>query len=107
METESPEVFVQPADDVEDECLVGDRLAEVMEILRHALEAAAVIDDWQVALGEGAELLVGVESKGGAVPKELGPGFFFPTGLPKPAPTGSGLPDRFDRLPVEIRQIQI
>ena len=32
---------------------------------------------------------------------------FFPTGHPKPAPTGSGLPDRFDRLLVETGQIQI
>ena len=32
---------------------------------------------------------------------------FFPTGHPKPLATGSGLPYRFDRLPVKIGQIQI
>ena len=35
------------------------------------------------------------------------PGFFFPTGNPKPEHSGSGKPDRFDRLPVETGQIQI
>ena len=72
METESPDAFVQPMDDVEDEGLLGDWLAEVTEILHHALEAAAVIDDGQITLGEGAELLVGVESIGCAVPEKLG-----------------------------------
>ena len=72
VETDSPEAFVQPVDDIEDERLVRDRLAEVVEILSHALEPAAVVDDGQIALGEGAELLVGVESTRGAVPKKLG-----------------------------------
>ena len=72
METKSLEAFVQPANDVEDERLVGDRLAEIAKILGHALEAAAVVDDGQIALSEGAELLVGVEGTGGAVPQELG-----------------------------------
>ena len=31
---------------------------------------------------------------------------FFPTGNPKPEHSGSGKPDRFDRLPVETGQIQ-
>ena len=72
METKSLEAFVQPANDVEDERLVGDRRAEIAKILGHALEAAAVVDDRQIALSEGAELLVGVEGARGAVPKELG-----------------------------------
>ena len=33
-------------------------------------------------------------------------GFFLPTGGLKPPPTGSGLPDRFDRLLVKTGQIQ-
>ena len=33
-------------------------------------------------------------------------GFFFPTGPVKPPPSGSGLPDRFDRKPLEIGGIQ-
>ena len=33
-------------------------------------------------------------------------GFFLPTGGLKPPPTGSGLPDRFDRLPEKTGQIQ-
>jgi len=72
VETKSLEAFVQPANDVEDERLVGDRRAEIAKILGHALEAAAVVDDRQIALSEGAELLVGVEGMGGAVPQELG-----------------------------------
>ena len=72
METKSLEAFVQPANDVEDERLVGDRLAEIAKILCHALEAAAVVDDGQIALSEDAELLVGVEGTGDAVPQELG-----------------------------------
>jgi hypothetical protein len=72
VETESPEAFVQPADDVEDERLIGDRLAEVAEILGHVLEPAVVVDDGQIFLGEGTELLLGLESTRGAVPKELG-----------------------------------
>jgi hypothetical protein len=34
-------------------------------------------------------------------------GFFLPTGQTKPPPTGSGKPDRFDRLPKKPGQIQI
>ena len=33
-------------------------------------------------------------------------GFYLPTGPVKPARSGSGLPDRFDRKPVETGQIQ-
>ena len=35
------------------------------------------------------------------------PGFTNPTGPVKPPPSGSGLPDRFDRKPVETGWIQI
>jgi len=35
------------------------------------------------------------------------PGFTIPTGPVKPPPSGSGLPDRFDRKPVETGWIQI
>ena len=35
------------------------------------------------------------------------PGFFFPTGHPKPEHSGSGKPDRFHRKPVEIGQIPV
>ena len=34
-------------------------------------------------------------------------GFFLPTGGTKSPPTGYGIPDRFDRLPEKIGQIQI
>ena len=34
-------------------------------------------------------------------------GFFFPTAPVKPPPSGSGLPDRFDRKPVDTGWIQI
>ena len=72
METKSLEAFVQPVNDVEDEHLIRDKLVEIAKILGHALEAAAVVDDGQIALSEGAELLVGVEGTGGALPQELG-----------------------------------
>jgi len=72
MKTKGAEALIEPTDDVEDERLLGDRLAEVPKIFRHAFEAAAVVDDGEIALGKGPELLVGVESSGGTVPKELG-----------------------------------
>ena len=37
----------------------------------------------------------------------LHPGFTIPTDPVKPSPSGSSLPDRFDRKPVETDQIQI
>jgi len=72
VKADGAETLVQPANDVEDECVLRDRLAKVPEVLSHALEAAAVVDDGQVALGEGAELLISVEGTRGAVAKELG-----------------------------------
>jgi len=71
MKTKGAEALIEPTDDVEDERLLGDRLAEVPKIFRHAFEAAAVVDDGEIALGKGPGLLVGVESSGGTVPKEL------------------------------------
>ena len=47
-------------------------MVEVPEVFGHTLEAAAIFDDGQIALGEGAELLVGVEGARDAIPKELG-----------------------------------
>jgi hypothetical protein len=58
--------------DVEDERLLSDRMAKVPEALHHALEATTVVDDGHITLGESLELLVGIESVGGAVSKELG-----------------------------------
>jgi len=72
VKAEGAEAFVQASDDVQDQCRLGDRLAKVLEIFGYALEAPTVVDDGQVALGEGAELLVGIEGARGAVPKELG-----------------------------------
>jgi len=72
MKAESAEALVQPTDDVEDERRLGDRVAEVPEVFGHTLEAAAIFDDGQIALGEGAELLVGIEGARDAIPKELG-----------------------------------
>jgi len=45
MKTKGAEALIEPTDDVEDERLLGDRLAEVPKIFRHAFEAAAVVDD--------------------------------------------------------------
>jgi len=72
VKAKSAEGIVEPTDDVEDERLLGDGLAEVPKIFRHAFEGAPVVDDGEIALGKGAELLIGVESTGSAVPKELG-----------------------------------
>jgi len=72
VKAKSAEGIVEPTDDVEDERLLGDGLAEVPKIFRHAFEGTPVVDDGEIALGKGAELLVGVESTGSAVPKELG-----------------------------------
>ena len=72
MEAEGAEALVQPTDDVEDERRLGDRLAEVPKVFSHTFEAATIFDDRQIALGEGAELLVGVEGACDSIPKELG-----------------------------------
>ena len=72
VKAEGAEAFVQASDDVQDQHRLGDRLAKVLEIFGYALEAPTVVDDGQVALGEGAELLVGVEGARDAIPKELG-----------------------------------
>jgi hypothetical protein len=48
--------------------LWGDGLTKVAKILGKLFLATTVFGNKKVALGEGAELLVGVESTGGAVP---------------------------------------
>ena len=65
-------MLVEDANDVENEHTVEDGLAEVMEVLRHALVAPAVLEDREVALEDGVECLVGEEHACRVVPKELG-----------------------------------
>jgi hypothetical protein len=67
MQTQRKEVLVKTSDDVEDKRSIGDGLAKVAKILGKLFVATAVFGNRKVALG-GAELLVGVESTGGAVP---------------------------------------
>lgn len=43
LKSESTKTLVKPADDVEDECPLGDRLAKVPEVLCHTFEAATVV----------------------------------------------------------------
>jgi hypothetical protein len=62
---------VETADDVEDEGAVGDRFAEVAEILRLALVLPAVVSDREVALTEGPEVSIGVQGTRGLIPKKL------------------------------------
>ena len=50
-------MLVEDANDVEDEHTVEDGLTEVMEVLRHAPVAPAVLGDREVALGDGVERL--------------------------------------------------
>ena len=40
-------------------------------------------------------------------PSELQPGFKLPTGPAKPAGSGTGIPDRFGRKPVQTGRSQI
>jgi len=61
MEADGSEPFVEAANDVEDKSAVGDRLAEVAEVLRLPLVEPTVIGDRKVALTEVAEINVGVE----------------------------------------------
>jgi len=61
VEADGGEPFVEAADDVEDESAVGDRFAEVAEILRLALVEPTVVSDGKVALAEVAEVGVGVQ----------------------------------------------
>jgi hypothetical protein len=68
MQTQRKEALVKTSDDVEDKRSVGDGLAKVAKILGKPFVATTVFGNRKVALGEGAELLVGVESTGGAVP---------------------------------------
>ena len=49
MEADVGEAFAEAADEVEDEGTVGDGLAEVV---RHPLEAAAVVGDGEISLGK-------------------------------------------------------
>ena len=44
--------FVEAPNEVEDERAVGDRLTEVPEVVRHPLEAAAVVGDGEISLGK-------------------------------------------------------
>jgi len=64
--------FAELANDIEDRRLARNGHAEVLKIFNHALEAAIVVDDIQVALGEGAGFLIGVQSSYGAVPEQPG-----------------------------------
>lgn len=68
MQTQRKEALVKTPDDVEDKSSVGDGLAKVAKILGRLFVATALFSNGKVALGEGAELLVVVESTGGAVP---------------------------------------
>ena len=61
MEADGGEPFVEAANDVEDKSAVGDRLAEVAEVLRLPLVEPTVIGDRKVALTEVVEINVGVE----------------------------------------------
>jgi hypothetical protein len=58
MDADGGELLVEPADDVEDECTVGDVLTKTAQGVSHGLEAAAVVADGEVTLDEGAELSV-------------------------------------------------
>ena len=50
VESKSVKTLIKPVDDVEDEHLLGDRLAKVLDALHHALEATIVVNDGHVAL---------------------------------------------------------
>lgn len=71
MKNEGIEALDEAANDVEDELVVGDGLADVAEVLCHVLVASVVLGDREVVLG-GAEFLVGEESSRSVVTKELG-----------------------------------
>lgn len=64
-------LWVEPANNIEDETLVGDMLNEVTKGVGHGLEAPAVVGDGQITLNEGAEPCVEEESTGLVVAEEL------------------------------------
>jgi hypothetical protein len=68
MKTQRKEALVKTSDDVENKNSAGDVLAKVAKILGKLFVSTVVFGNGKVALGEGAELLVGVEGMGGVVP---------------------------------------
>jgi hypothetical protein len=69
MQTQRKEALVNTPDDVEDKSSVEDGLAKVAKILGMLFVETVVFGNRKVTLGEGEELLVGVESTSGAVLK--------------------------------------
>jgi hypothetical protein len=66
------ELFVEAADDVENEGVVGDGFAKVTEILRLTFVVPSIISDEEVALTEGAEVGIGVQGTHCLIPEKLG-----------------------------------
>ena len=48
--TNGRETFIETADNIEEECMVGDVLTEVTKGVHHALEALVVVGDGEVTL---------------------------------------------------------
>ena len=63
--------LVEALDEVEDERAIGDRLAKVVEVVRHTLQTPTVVGYGEITLDEAAELGVEVECPSLAVAEEL------------------------------------
>jgi hypothetical protein len=90
METDSFEAAVEAAQKVEDEVPIGDRLSKVAKSICHALELAAVCGDVEVALVEGAEGGLELQSPCFTIATEL-----RLNGKPMSASGGARFDDRF------------
>jgi hypothetical protein len=82
------EVLVEATDYVEDEGVVDDDFPESAEVVGHLLEAAAVLDNREVALDEVAEPRLKLDGAYLPVPKELG--LDGEPGVPGSAALGGG-----------------
>jgi hypothetical protein len=66
------ELFVEAADDVENEGVVRDGFAKVTEILHLTFVVPSIISDEEVALTEGAEVGIGVQGTHCLIPEKSG-----------------------------------
>ena len=72
MQTYVGEPLVETPDEVEDEGTIGDDFTKVAKIVRHTLEASAIIYDGKITLREAPELGVEVDDARLTVAVELG-----------------------------------